>query len=74
MIVLTAENGTVSFALSVAHSSGEVERSVKYTAKMPAKNITSLPSHTMVPTCTTFGRFRLGAGGLASVALVTRPL
>jgi hypothetical protein len=29
-------------------------------AKRPAKNMTSLPSHTMVPTATGFGRFTAG--------------
>jgi hypothetical protein len=31
---------------------------VKYIAKRPAKNISSLESHTIVPTLTMFGRFR----------------
>ena len=33
------------------------ERAVKYIANSPAKNISSLESHTMVPTLTIFGRF-----------------
>ena len=32
-------------------------RAVKYIAKSPAKNISSLESHTMVPTLTMFGLF-----------------
>lgn len=32
-------------------------RATKYIAKSPAKNISSLDSHTMVPTLTMFGRF-----------------
>ena len=38
------------------HSSGETERIVKYIAKSPAKNMSSLESHTMVPTETMLGR------------------
>ena len=46
----------MSFAVFSAHSSGETERIVKYIAKRPAKNISSLASHTMVPTETMLGR------------------
>src|SRR3954453_14195466 len=75
-IVLTRANGTSSLAASLAQSSPEVARSVKYIAKRPAKNINSLESHTTVPTETRFGRFRVGCAGVlgAWVAVVTRPL
>src|SRR3954468_607485 len=36
--------------------SGCTDRTVKYMANRPAKNISSLESHTIVPTLTTFGR------------------
>src|SRR3954468_23276897 len=40
----------------IGQSPGWTERTVKYIANSPAKNINSLDSHTMVPTLTTFGR------------------
>src|SRR6476620_10815741 len=56
-------------------------RMVKYTPNRPAKNINSLASHTITPTLTMFGRFRvctraLNAEGPAAglVAVVTRGL
>src|SRR5689334_9280374 len=55
--VFTAAYGTSSFAVSVVQRSGRTDRMVKYIAKRPAKNINSLDSHTMVPTCTMLGRF-----------------
>ena len=42
--------------VSLAHSEGSTERIVKYIAKSPAKNISSLASHTIVPTETMLGR------------------
>ncbi|GAB3436367.1 hypothetical protein GCM10027517_06380 [Phycicoccus ginsengisoli] len=42
--------------MDVRHSSGSTERIVKYIANRPAKNISSLASHTIVPTDTMFGR------------------
>ena len=60
--VLTVANGTLSFAVCSAHSSGETERIVKYIAKSAAKNISSLESHTMVPTETMLGRVPAMAG------------
>src|SRR5919202_6041372 len=57
LIVLAAEKGMFSFAGSVPHRSGRTARIVKYIANSPAKNISSLDSHTIVPTCTRFGRF-----------------
>src|SRR3954469_25695702 len=46
---------------------------VKYIAKSPAKNINSLDSHTMVPTCTMLGRFTptCGCGVSAKEAVAT---
>ena len=40
----------------IGQSPGCTERIVKYIANRPAKNISSLESHTMVPTLTMFGR------------------
>ncbi len=54
--MLTVAYGMLRSSVSWAHSSGEVLRRVKYIAKSPAKNITSLPSHTIVPTATGSGR------------------
>ena len=54
--VFTAAYGTFSFAVFSVHSSGTTERIVKYIANSPAKNISSLDSHTMVPTDAMFGR------------------
>src|SRR6476646_5712786 len=53
---LTEAKGTLSFSVCSAQSSGDSERIWKYMAKRPAKNISSLPSHTMVPTDTMLGR------------------
>ena len=54
--MLTVAKGTLSRAVFSAHSSGSTERIVKYIAKSPAKNMSSLESHTMVPTETMLGR------------------
>src|SRR3954454_10406192 len=40
----------------IGQSPGWTDRTVKYIANSPAKNISSLDSHTMVPTLTMFGR------------------
>src|SRR4051794_14996895 len=40
----------------IGQSPGWTARIVKYIANKPAKNISSLDSHTMVPTLTMFGR------------------
>jgi len=58
-IVLIRENRTLSIEDSAAKSSGSTARCVKYIAKRPAKNMSSLESHTMVPTETMFGRLTL---------------
>src|SRR5215217_5024788 len=72
-MVFTSAKGKLSLAVSSAHISPEVERSVKYMAKRPAKNINSLESHTTVPTETILGRFSVGCAGVlgAWVADVT---
>src|SRR3712207_2326378 len=62
LMVLTAENGMFSFSGSAAHRSGRTARIVKYIAKSPAKNISSLDSHTIVPTWTMFGLFTAVGG------------
>jgi hypothetical protein len=73
MMVLTSAKGKLSLAVSSAHICPEVERSVKYMAKRPAKNINSLDSQTTVPTETILGRFSVGCAGVlgAWVADVT---
>jgi hypothetical protein len=40
----------------LAHKSGAPALSEKYIANNPAKNMTSLPSQTIVPTLVVFGR------------------
>src|SRR6478609_6752918 len=75
MIVLISEYVTLSFAVCSSHNPGEVERRVKYTAKRPAKNMTSDPSHTIVPTETVFGRLMTAVlGALTAEVVVTHPL
>src|SRR5699024_11233849 len=48
-VLMVAKTGSSSAVFS-SHRVGEVERSVKYIANRPPKNITSEDSHTMVPT------------------------
>ncbi|GIG40025.1 hypothetical protein Cph01nite_17870 [Cellulomonas phragmiteti] len=59
-----------------ANSSGTAARTVKYMANSPAKNMSSLASHTIVPTDTGFGRFTVTweTGREAAVAVDTPPL
>ncbi len=54
--MLTAANGTLSFSVFSAHSTGLTERIVKYDANRAAKNISSLDSQMIVPTLTMLGR------------------
>ena len=56
IVVFAVANGTLSSSVSWAHRSGEMLRIVKYAANNAAKNISSLESHTMVPTVTMDGR------------------
>src|SRR5262249_7310216 len=57
----TSVTGTACTRLSSVGGGGQLppacERAVKYIANSPAKNMSSLESHTMVPTLTIFGRF-----------------
>src|SRR3954471_21906331 len=76
IVVLTAANGTFSFAVFWAHRSGLTERIVKYDANSAAKNISSLASQMMVPTLTMLGRSWCPCSrdaGIA-VAVATPPL
>ena len=68
-MVLIAANVTLSFGVFSAHSSGTAPRSVKYMAKRPAKNMSSLASHTIVPTDTGFGRLTLTWGLVRGAAV-----
>src|SRR4051794_4773817 len=71
-VVLTEANGTFSFSVFWAHSSGLTERIVKYDANSAAKNISSLESQMIVPTLTMLGRSwcpcRREAGMVVAVA------
>src|SRR5690625_897076 len=60
IMVLPMAKGSVSFAVSTGQSSGTVFRIEKYIAKMTAKNMSWLESHTMVPTETLLGRLSAG--------------
>src|SRR4051794_24329095 len=70
--VLPVANGTLSLAGSTCHRSGTTDRIVKYIANSPAKNISSLASHTIVPTEVMLGRLT-GAwcGASRAVAVAT---
>jgi hypothetical protein len=48
---------TSSLAVSEDQISGELARRLKYMANSAAKNMTSLPSHTIVPTEVELGRW-----------------
>jgi exosome complex RNA-binding protein Rrp4 len=54
--VFISANGTFRIWVSLAHKSGAPALSEKYIANNPAKNMTSLPSQTIVPTLVVFGR------------------
>src|SRR3954447_21069170 len=56
IVVLTEANGTLSFSVFCAQSSGLTDRIVKYDANRAAKNISSLDSQMIVPTLTMLGR------------------
>jgi hypothetical protein len=68
--VLIRAKGTSNFEVSAAQSSGEAVLRLKYIANSAAKNITSLPSQTMVPTEVGLGR--LICFELAKVALMVQ--
>src|SRR5690606_4853813 len=83
IVVLTRAKGTLSIAVRSSHKSVETARMVKYMAKRPAKNMISLPSHTMVPTMVMLGRVagpwvtstgRSGAPAVAVVVIATRAI
>ena len=68
--MLQVAKGTFSLAGSVTQSAGTTDRIVKYIAKSPAKNISSLASQTMVPTDVMFGRFTGACAGASKVVAV----
>jgi hypothetical protein len=53
--VFTRANGTFRICVSLAQIVGAPARREKYIANKPAKNITSLPNQTMVPTDVALG-------------------
>src|SRR5918995_6752369 len=75
-VVLMAANVRLRIGVRSAHSSGTCDRTVKYIANRPAKNSSSLASHTIVPTETGFGRFTLTWTEVleAAVAVDTVPI
>src|SRR5215207_7515917 len=78
MIVKTSAYGRLSSVGSGGHPSVARARAVKYMAKSPAKNISSLESQMIVPTLTMFGRVSectrdVSKVLLATGAVVTRP-
>ena len=68
-VVLIAAKGMLSFGVFSAQASGAAPRSVKYIAKRPAKNMSSLASQTIVPTDTGFGRLTLTWGLVRGAAV-----
>jgi hypothetical protein len=54
--VFIRANGTFSISVPAAQTSGALALRLKYMAKRAAKNITSLPSQTIVPTEVALGR------------------
>jgi predicted Fe-S protein YdhL (DUF1289 family) len=55
--VFISAKGTFKIWVSADHISGEFARRLKYMANKAAKNMTSLPSQTIVPTEVALGRF-----------------
>ena len=58
--VLTSANGTLRCEVPSSQRAGELARRLKYIANRAAKNITSLPSQTIVPTEVALGRLIVG--------------
>ena len=58
--VLTSANGTLRCEVPSSHMAGELARRLKYIANRAAKNMTSLPSQTIVPTEVALGRLIVG--------------
>src|SRR5690606_7342341 len=81
MRVNGSENATFSSGCFSAHSSGAAARVDKNIANRPAKNMSSLESHTIVPTLVMFGRLseciwllaRAGAAVTRSLSLPAVP-
>src|SRR5690606_6555868 len=65
---------TLRLGLCSTHSSGAAARMEKNIANRPAKNNSSLESHTIVPTATMVGRFSERTGLTIPGAAVTRSL
>src|SRR6478752_1784244 len=73
-VVLIAAKVTLSFGVFSAQASGAAPRSVKYMAKRPAKNMSSLANQTIVPTETGFGRLTLTWGLVRGAAVAVDTL
>jgi hypothetical protein len=54
--VFIKANGTFNISVPTDQISGELALKLKYMANKAAKNMTSLPSHTIVPTEVALGR------------------
>ncbi len=67
----TVAYGRFSSVGCIGQSSGCAARTVKYIAKSAAKNISSLESHTIVPTLTMFGRVSEWTLPVSKVAVAT---
>src|ERR1700712_1312298 len=71
MMVKTVAYGTASSVGGGGQAPVARAREVKYMAKRPAKNISSLASQTIVPTLTMFGRVRECTREVSKVLLAT---
>src|SRR3954465_8909166 len=71
MIVTTRAYGMFSSVGGCGHPVVHRACAVKYMAKSPAKNISSLASQTIVPTLTMFGRVRECTREVSKVLLAT---
>src|ERR687893_706804 len=71
MIVNVSAYGRLSSVGSGGHPSVDRAFAVKYMAKSPAKNISSLESQMIVPTLTMFGRVRECTREVSKVLLAT---
>ena len=58
--VLVSANGTFRCSVPASQIAGELALRLKYMAKSAAKNMTSLPSQTIVPTEVALGRLMVG--------------
>ncbi|CAB5040977.1 unannotated protein [freshwater metagenome] len=75
-MVLTVAKGMFSFSVKLPQDAIFTERSVKYIANRAAKNMSSLASHTIVPTDTMLGLLAGACTGAFSItdAVATRRL